>query len=138
MALSRRNRMAASVVAAGGGVGLSALGWRRAFAQDQKILHVLAHRSHQAAMEEGPSGSVPSAWSAENNVRLEYLTFDTGPLSERLFREASLGETDIDIAFFLDSWANPNALRLMEPLDKHMASAPIARSEEHTSELQSL
>jgi multiple sugar transport system substrate-binding protein len=122
MGVTRRTLLATAGLSAGS-VYLGGMG--RALAQGSGSIQVLLHRSHQAAMEEGSSGSVPGPWAAERGVAIEYLTFDTGPLNERLLREASLGSTDIDVAFFLDSWANPNAFTLLEPLDGYLSSDPI-------------
>lgn len=120
MGLTRRDWL---VTAAGGAV-LAGSWAGRAMAQG-KTLTILGHRSHQAAMEQGPSGNVAESVAAKQEIALEWLTFDTGPLGERLFREASLPATDIDVAFFLESWAGPNAFNLLEPLDSHLAASPI-------------
>jgi multiple sugar transport system substrate-binding protein len=42
-------------------------------------------------------------------VGIDWVTLDTGPLHERLFREASLGSTSVDMAFLLNTRATPNA-----------------------------
>ncbi|RUT34795.1 extracellular solute-binding protein [Arsenicitalea aurantiaca] len=109
----------------GGAAGLTALGMlpRAAFGQED-VVNVLSHRVHQGVAE-GPAGSITAEWAAANNARLEWLTYDTGPLQERLFREASLGSTEIDLAYMLNTWANPTALNLFEPLNAHMERDPI-------------
>ncbi len=125
MPVSRRRFLAASAATAGAGLFAPAV-----LGQDRRTLYLLAHRSHQQALETGPSGSVPAAWSESTGTTIEYLTFDTGPLAERLFREASLDSTEIDVSFFLDSWANPNSFGLLAPLDDLMAEAPIEEFED--------
>ena len=44
---------------------------------------------------------------------------------ERLFREASLGSTDVDAAFLLNRFTDESVSNLFEPLDAHLAGAPI-------------
>ena len=51
---------------------------------------------------------------------MQWTTFDTGPLQERLFREASLGETAVDVGFLLNTQAVPRVAELFEPLDAYM------------------
>ena len=52
-------------------------------------LQVFAHRVHKTVAVSEQGGDVTAAW-AKANVPVEWTTFDTGPLQERLFREASL------------------------------------------------
>ena len=56
---------------------------------------------------------------------MEWTTFDTGPLQERLFREASLGETSVDVGFILNTQAVPRTAELFEPLDSFLARDPV-------------
>lgn len=118
MRISRRTLL-------GGAAGLAGASLlpRTAFGQEQTV-NVLSHRVHQGVAN-GAAGSITAAWEAANNKRLEWLTFDTGPLQERLFREASLGSSEIDLAYLLNTWGTPTALNLFEPLDAYQASDPI-------------
>ncbi|MCA0450608.1 MAG: extracellular solute-binding protein, partial [Proteobacteria bacterium] len=56
---------------------------------------------------------------------VEWTTFDTGPLQERLFRELALPETSVDVGFIVNTQAVPRAADLFEPLDPFMAKDPI-------------
>jgi multiple sugar transport system substrate-binding protein len=105
--------------------GSAALAWSTGARAQSKKLEVLLHRSHQQVMENGPSGDIVAPWGAANGTEIQFLTFDTGPLNERLLREASLNATDIDVAFFLDDWASPNAFNLLEPLNGWLERDPI-------------
>ncbi len=61
----------------------------------------------------------------QSGSAVEWTTFDTGPLQERLFREAALGETTVDVGFILNTQAVPRTAELFEPLDAYLASDPI-------------
>ncbi len=88
-------------------------------------LVIIAHRVHQLTATEGPAGDVTAAWRKENGVDIEWVTFDLNAIHDRLFREASLSHTDVNIGFILNTRAVPSALRLFEPLDPYMAKSPI-------------
>jgi multiple sugar transport system substrate-binding protein len=87
-------------------------------------LNIIAHPVHQRAAT-GSAGNITAEWSKTSGVGVTWLTFDIGPLFERLTREASLGETTIDVAFILNSQASPRLLSLLEPLDAFQAQSPI-------------
>lgn len=122
MRLSRRTLLA-SAAALSGSLALPG-SLSRAFAQSSDFL-ILSHRIHQVVSTDIQGGDITAAWRERNGRTIEWLTFDQGPLQERLLREASLNATDIDIAFMLNPWANPSVIRLLEPLDPFMAEEPI-------------
>jgi len=88
-------------------------------------LNVLAHNVHKTVATGKQGGDITEAWAARNKLAVNWLTFDTGPLKERLFREASLGETTIDIGFLLNTQVTPAAAALFEPLDDYQRAEPI-------------
>jgi len=88
-------------------------------------LTILCHRVHRAVLTGAKGGDATADWSKRTGIALEWVTLDTGPLHERLFREASLGSTGIDIAFLVNTQATPNVTKLLEPLDAFMASDPL-------------
>jgi len=92
---------------------------------DAPALTVLAHRIMRTVCV-GANGDATAAWSQRTGRRVEWLTFDQGPLQERLLRELALPETSIDLAFILNAWATPGAARYFEPLDALNQAAPIA------------
>jgi multiple sugar transport system substrate-binding protein len=97
-----------------------------AFAQGQRgPLNVFAHRVHQTVSTGSQGGDIAKAWAEANGVAVQWATFDTGPLQERLFREASLGETSVDVGFLLNTQAVPRATTLFEPLDEYLQRDPI-------------
>ncbi|KAA0971181.1 extracellular solute-binding protein [Aureimonas fodinaquatilis] len=123
MHISRRNFLTGTAgIALAGALPVSAR-------SQQNIINILAHRVHQGVAN-GPAGSTTKDWEEETSSRLEWRTFDTGPLQERLFREAGLASTDIDMSYMLHTWANPTALNLFEPLNAHMERAPIENFED--------
>ena len=85
----------------------------------EKII-VLSHRVHMSVLTSGKAGDTTAEWVLRNGIGIEWVTLDTGPLHERLFREASLGSTSIDMAFLLNTRATPNVANLLEPLDPLM------------------
>src|SRR5260221_9888651 len=95
-------------------------------AQDKPAkVTVVAHRVHQLTATEGPGGDVTAAWRARTGVALEWVTLDLNAIHDRLFREASLSRTQVDLGFMLNTRAVPEAMRLFEPLDPFLAGAPI-------------
>jgi multiple sugar transport system substrate-binding protein len=97
-----------------------------ATAQDKpEKLTILSHRVHQTVATGSQGGDITADWQQENGVGVEWVTMETGPLMERLFRELSLPETSIDIAFLLNTRAVPQSFNLLEPLDPYLAKAPV-------------
>ena len=96
----------------------------RARAADAPVLNILAHRIMRIVCD-GAAGNVTADWTKRTGTRLEWLTFDQGPLQERLMRELALPQTTMDIAFILNAWATPQTAQFFEPLDALNQSAPI-------------
>jgi len=102
--------------------------WSGSFAEAGEgkptTLNILSHPVHQR-VSTGSAGNITTDWSKNAGVNLTWLTFDIGPLFERLMREASLSETSIDVGFVLNLQASPRLFNLLEPLDAYMAQDPI-------------
>jgi multiple sugar transport system substrate-binding protein len=97
-----------------------------AIAQDKPDkLVILSHKVHQTVAAGEQGGDITADWQQENGVGVEWVTMDTGPLHERMFRELALPETSIDIAFLLNTRAVESVTRLLEPLNAHQEAAPI-------------
>jgi multiple sugar transport system substrate-binding protein len=79
-------------------------------------LQVFSHRVHRTVAA-GSSGDATAAFTKASGIAIEWTTFDTGPLQERLFREASLGASAVDVGFILNTQAVPRIAALFEPLD---------------------
>lgn len=97
---------------------------RPAFAQD-KTLNILSHRVHQAVLGEDGDNSLLADWKAENGVTLEFTTFDSNPLQDRLFREASLPETEYGVGYIIDNRPTSEIASLFEPLGPFQERDPI-------------
>ena len=109
-----------------GGILPMALGGIHASAQSKPAkLTILSHRVHMSVISQGKSGDLTAEWSKKNGIAIEWVTLDTGPLHERMFREASLGSTSIDLAFMVNTRATPVVANLFEPLDSWMQSNPL-------------
>ncbi len=83
-------------------------------------LTILSHRVHRSVLTGAKGGDATADWSKRTGIAIEWITLDTGPLHERLFREASLSSTSVDLAFLLNTRATPNVSNLLEPLDALM------------------
>ncbi len=89
------------------------------------VLNLYSHRIHKIVATGGQGGDITAAWSKRTGIRVNWVTFETAPLEERLFREASLSETSVDIGFVLNTQMTDRMARLFEPLDNRMRAAPI-------------
>lgn len=91
-----------------------------------KTVTALGHRVHQTSATTGPGGDATEAWRKQSGASVNWVTFgDVNAIHERLLREATLGETTIDVAYLLNGRAVPRNLKLFEPLDGLMKDAPL-------------
>ena len=88
-------------------------------------LQVFAHRVHQTVAVGTQGGDATAAWTKQTGLAVEWTTFDTGPLQERLLREAALGQSAVDVGFLLNTQAVPRTAGLFEPLDTYLVRDPI-------------
>src|SRR5688572_24100251 len=88
-------------------------------------LQVFAHRVMQTVAVGSQGGDTTKPWSDKSGLAVQWTTFDTGPLQERLFREASLSESSVDVGFVLNTQVVPRVAELFEPLDAFMQKDPI-------------
>jgi multiple sugar transport system substrate-binding protein len=95
-------------------------------AQDKpENLTILSHRVHQTVATGSQGGDITEGWQKENGVGVEWVTMETGPLHERIFRELALPETSIDIAFLVNTRAVRGLTNLLEPLNAYQEEDPI-------------
>jgi multiple sugar transport system substrate-binding protein len=90
-----------------------------------KSLTLLAHPVIRSVAEAPQGGDITAGWRQRTGMSLEWVTLDTDPLHERLFREASLSRTTIDVATLLNARAVPRITSLFEPLDEYAKAQPI-------------
>jgi multiple sugar transport system substrate-binding protein len=93
-------------------------------AQAQKMT-VVGHQVHKLVLTEGAAGDVIGPWRQQASAEIEWVTLDLGAIHDRLFREASLRETQMALGFVLNARATPDAMGLFEPLEPFMGRAPI-------------
>jgi multiple sugar transport system substrate-binding protein len=84
-----------------------------ALAQAGDRLGVIGHAVHRAAVSTGPGGDI----LGELPLRPEWLTFGVPEIHDRLFREASLTQGAVDLAFLLNRYVSPRIAELFLPLD---------------------
>lgn len=80
-----------------------------------KTLNVLSHRVHQTSLGEGDADALKQ-WKAANDADVNWTTFDSNPLMDRLFREASLSSTDFSVGYMVDNRPTSEIARMFEPL----------------------
>jgi multiple sugar transport system substrate-binding protein len=103
-----------------------------ASAQEPRTLTIISHNVHMTAATGGDladAQDIAGEWAAENNVTLNWVTLNIGPLHDRLLREMSLGETSVDLAAVLNTRVVPDVARLLEPLDTYIEANPIEKME---------
>jgi multiple sugar transport system substrate-binding protein len=111
-------------------LALPALAAVRPARAQSPTLNVFAHRVHPTVATGSQGGDIAAAWGRANDAAVQWNTFDTGPLWERLQREASLPSTTADVGFLLNTQAVPRAAQLLEPLDEWMRRDPIEAPED--------
>lgn len=108
--------------------GLAAAGVVRpslAPAATPQSLTLLAHPVIQSVATGAQGGDITQAWRTRTGIALNWVTLETNPLHERLFREASLTRTSIDVATLLNARAVPRITGLFEPLDEYIKAQPL-------------
>lgn len=87
---------------------------------------VISHRVHNTVSTEGPGGNMLKEWQDSNGLsEIEWITLGIDDLHAKLFREASLPETDIGVAFVLNTYLTPAIKEMFIPLDEFMKSRPV-------------
>jgi multiple sugar transport system substrate-binding protein len=115
-----RRRLLGSALA---GSALATLG-RPALAASKR-LDVICHRVHQLCLTTGVAGDLTAPWRQANDADIAWATFDSNPLQDRLFREASLSASDVGVAYLVNSRATPNVANVLQALDAYQSQAPI-------------
>ena len=104
-----------------GGIALMAAG--PSFGQS-KTLQVLSHRVHQTSLGEGDKDLL-AGWKKENDTDVVFTTLDSNPLMDRLFREASLAQTDFSVGYMVDNRPTRENATLFESLQEYLDKDPI-------------
>jgi multiple sugar transport system substrate-binding protein len=102
--------------------------WAPAAAQEVTFT-VLSHKVHEnvarGLVPGTTGGDIAGEWARRKGVKLNWVTANIEPMHDRLFRELSLRETSIDVAFVINKFTVPKVSRLLEPLDPWQAKSPI-------------
>jgi len=106
---------------------VSALAWSGiASAQDKPAkLVIMSHAVHKAAITGEKGGDSSAEWRKKHGVEVEFLTFGVEAVHERVYREASLPDGKVDIAFILERYSGPQVARLFEDLGAYQKRDPI-------------
>ena len=118
--LSQLSRRAFIGTAIGAGAALATGPGRAA----GKTLNLLSHKVHQTVLGSG-DGDLMKDWRKANDAELAFTTFDSNPLQDRLFREASLKETNYGVGYLIDNRPTSQIAQLFEPLDAYQKQNPI-------------
>jgi len=90
---------------------------------------VLSHKVHEnvsrGLVPGTTGGDIAGEWAKRKNVKINWVTANIEPMHDRLFRELSLRETSVDVAFVINKFTTPKVARLLEPLDAWQARSPI-------------
>ncbi|POR51902.1 ABC transporter substrate-binding protein [Bosea psychrotolerans] len=89
-----------------------------------KTLNVLSHKVHQTVLGSG-DGDLLKDWLKAKDVEIAFTTFDSNPLQDRLFREASLKETEYGVGYLIDNRPTSQIAALFEPLEPYQKQDPI-------------
>ena len=89
-----------------------------------KTLNVLSHKVHQTVLGSG-DGDLMAGWRKANDAEIAFTTFDSNPLQDRLFREASLKETEYGVGYLIDNRPTSQIAALFEPLGPYQQKDAI-------------
>lgn len=103
--------------------GAAALAAGPSFAAS-KTVNVLSHKVHQTVLGDG-GNDLLADWKSSKDADVSWTTFDSNPLQDRLFREASLGSTDYSVGYMIDNRPTSQIAALFEPLGDYLAKDPI-------------
>lgn len=95
------------------------------------IMSHAVHRNVVTGSQPGNrGGDATTAWRAQSGLEIEWLTFGVEAVHERLYREASLAQGGVDMAFILERYGGPHIANLFEDLRPFMEKAPIEAFDE--------
>ncbi len=103
-----------------------AWGVQKAEAEPQKLT-IWCHAVHQQVAE-GTSGAkinLAKEFMEKYNVEIEWVSLPWDGMEDKILRELALPESDVDIVFLHNAWANPTVKGMFEPLTAFMGKTPI-------------
>ena len=86
-------------------------------------LTLVLHAVHKTVITSGPGGDITAAWLAQHPEveGIEWITLGISDVHAKLFREASLDKTNVDVGFLMNEYFSPDIANLFEPLDGFVA-----------------
>ena len=102
---------------------------RPARAQAPDKLVALGHKVHQQIImgeRGGEAKNLAEPWLRDKGLgRIEWVTYGLDGIHDKLFREASLPRSTVDVGFLLNSYASPRITELLESLEDWQGKAPV-------------
>lgn len=96
---------------------------------EEVTITILSHKVHEnvsrGLVPGTTGGDIAGEWAKRKGVKLNWIPANIEPMHDRLFRELSLRETSIDLAFVINKFQTPKISKLLEPLDPWLQKAPI-------------
>jgi multiple sugar transport system substrate-binding protein len=93
-------------------------------------LTIIGHKVHENVSTGEKGGDFAGEWAKASNSKINWLTFNVQAIHERLFREASLGSTTIDVGFAANRYFGPHFPKMFQSLDEYNAKSPIENFDE--------
>lgn len=95
----------------------------------ERELTILSHKVHEnvarGLVPGTTGGDIAGEWATRHNVKLNWISGNIDPIHDRLFRELSLNQSSVDLAFVINKFQTPRISSLLEPLGPHLESAPV-------------
>jgi multiple sugar transport system substrate-binding protein len=87
---------------------------------------IVLHQVHRNVMTKGAGGDVTADWLAKHPEveGIEWVTLGIADIHSKIFREASLDKTPVDIGFVMNEYFSPEVANLFEPLDGFISKDP--------------
>jgi multiple sugar transport system substrate-binding protein len=112
-------------LSSGAGIGALAFGSSRVRAQAPRLT-IISHKVHQDVTK-GPAQNVLDDF-LRNGANLNWLTFGTPEVQDRVFREASLRTSEVNVGYVLPHWVNSEIATNLLPLDALDREKPLNRA----------
>ena len=93
-------------------------------------LTVVGHAVHRTSVTGRAGGDIAGEWAKNSGATVNWLTFNVQAVHERLYREANLNSTSVDVGFVANRYFQPQFQNMFEPLDDYLKSMPIENFEE--------
>jgi multiple sugar transport system substrate-binding protein len=83
---------------------------------------VVLHQVHRDVSTKGAGGDITAGWLAQHPEveGIEWITLGIPDIHTKLFREASMDKTTIDVGFIMNEYFSPDVANLLEPLDGYI------------------